>query len=456
MKHNYDEPTMQAAIDRACEETKKQYNPSSGTLMLDPELHYRSWPQEKPARLHLLKTALDHLPEPPPPVVDGKTPGQVCHESMYNTPEWKWLLAGDKAACESAASAVLAAFGNKPSQPTEIPWTEWHGGPCPLKNEEVAEWCYEFRKRPEEKVLPRLTATCRPSTLRWTHDGDFGDIIAYRVTKWREGFGPVDWKAESERWKEAAQSIREQINNQQTRAEKAEAELANWKEAAQVAKWQRDLIIDESTDKTGRILELEKLSTLRPISEAGAVPDGCVRVYGLWRRNKWVITMTCSQDTHCADIRLPESPKEANARAHAEFQAELEAVWNAPEVIRDGGEVLEEAEPVDLHAELKAAHAEGKVIEYNPDVPLGTWNVVHLPRWSEPVNQYRIKPTPETFTAHGKEWTPAVGNVVTLKSGSPKMTVTVLSVHKDNASVSWFNDGVVNSASFNVSTLIPA
>ena len=164
MKHNYDEPTMQAAIDRACEETKKQYNPSSGTLMLDPELHYRSWPQEKPARLHLLKSALDFLPEPPPPVVDGKTPGQVCHESMYNTPEWKWLLAGDKAACESAASAVLAAFGG-------------------------------------------------------------------------------EWK---------------------TRAEKAEAELADWKEAAQVAKWQRDLIIDESTDKTGRILELEKLSTLIP------------------------------------------------------------------------------------------------------------------------------------------------------------------------------------------------
>ena len=187
MKHNYDEPTMQAAIDRACEETKKQYNPSSGTLMLDPELHYRSWPQEKPARLHLLKSALDFLPEPPPPVVDGKTPGQVCHESMYSTPEWKWLLAGEpvvdgktKAACESAASAVLAAFGNKPAE---------------------------------------------------------------------------------------------------------------------------------------------------------------------------------------------------------------------------------------IHS---------------------------------------------TFTAHGKEWTPAVGNVVTLKSGSPKMTVTVLSVHKDNASVSWFNDGVVNSASFNVSTLIPA
>lgn len=382
MKHNYDEPTMQAAIDRACEETKKQYNPSSGTLMLDPELHYRSWPQEKPARLDLLKTALDHLPEPPPPVVDGKTPGQVCHESMYNTPEWKRLLAGDKAACESAASAVLAAFGNKPA---EIPWTEWHGGECPLKDEEVEEWGCELRDGRKHTNVGVNSAY-----WRWQHLSRHGDIIAYRVTKWKEGFGPVDWKA---------------------RAEKAEAELANWKEAAQVAKWQRDLIIDESTDKTGRILELEKLSTLRPISEAGDVPAGCVRVYGLWRRNKWVITMTCSQDTHCADIRLPESPKEANARAHAEFQAELEAVWNAPEVIRDGGEVLEEAEPVDLHAELKAAHA---------------------------------------------EWTPAVGDVVTLKSGGPKMTVHQLFPEEDRVICYYFKHGILETPTFATATLTKA
>jgi uncharacterized protein YodC (DUF2158 family) len=369
MKHNYDEPTMQAAIDRACEETKKQYNPSSGTLMLDPELHYRSWPQEKPARLDLLKTALDHLPEPPPPVVDGKTPGQVCHESMYNTPEWKWLLAGDKAACESAASAVLAAFGNKPA---EIPWTKWHGGGCPLKDEQVEEWGCELRDGRKHTNVGVNSAY-----WRWQHLSRHDDIIAYRVTKWKEGFGPVDWKA---------------------RAEKAEAELANWKEAAQVAKWQRDLIIDESTDKTGRILELEKLSTLRPISEAGEVPAGCVRYFFRILQCSFSIgTLEQGEDdTHFADILV--------------------------------------------------------LVESKIEAPT-TEEFIH-PGSFDPVAV--TKPIHSTFTAHGKEWTPAVGNVVTLKSGSPKMTVTVLSVHKDNASVSWFNDGVVNSASFNVSTLIPA
>lgn len=251
--------------------------------------------------------------------------------------------------------AVLAAFGNKPA---EIPWTEWHGGECPLKDEEVEEWGCELRDGRKHTNVGVNSAY-----WRWQHLSRHDDIIAYRVTKWKEGFGPVDWKA---------------------RAEKAEAELANWKEAAQVAKWQRDLIIDESTDKTGRILELEKLSTLRPIAEAGEVPDGCVRLTGgVASDGYWEMAQAeaSSFDTHFVDVLLPES------KAHA-----VEAV----------------------------------------------------------------KPTPSTFTAHGKEWTPAVGNVVTLKSGSPKMTVTVLSVHKDNASVSWFNDGVVNSASFNVSTLIPA
>jgi hypothetical protein len=63
-------------------------------------------------------------------------------------------------------------------KPDEIPWIEWHGGPCPLKDEEVEEWEYKFDsgvhiKEPCEK----------PSAYNWGMDGD--GILAYRVLKTR-------------------------------------------------------------------------------------------------------------------------------------------------------------------------------------------------------------------------------------------------------------------------------
>jgi uncharacterized protein YodC (DUF2158 family) len=261
MKHTFDETTMQAAIDAACEALGKgDFRPTAGLLDTVPGCH--DWKEETSARLHLLKSALDFLPEPPPPVVDGKTPGQVCHESMYNTPEWKWLLAGDKAACESAASAVLAAFG-KP-----------------------------------------------------------------------------------------------------------------------------------------------QLSTLRPISEAGDVPAGCVRYY-FTQHPGFFGTGAQSpspQDTHFADIRLPEAIEAAKKEKSYVVCARLDC----PE---------------------KITHYEGSCPECT------------------------VKPTPETFTAHGKEWTPAVGDVVTLKSDGPKMTV--LDPHPI-CYCSWFSNGEFYSNSFPASTLIPA
>lgn len=57
--------------------------------------------------------------------------------------------------------------------------------------------------------------------------------------------------------------------------------------------------------------------------------------------------------------------------------------------------------PADPYAELKAAHAAGRVIQQLTD---GVWyDFTTGPCWSEPPNEYRIKPT--TFTAHGKTWT---------------------------------------------------
>lgn len=376
MKHNYDEPTMQAAIDAALPHTLANVGNFVSTS-LDMTPLNGAWGIESHVRLHLLKTALDLLPEPPPPVVDGKTPGQVCHESMYNTPEWKWLLAGDKAACESAASAVLAAFGNKPA---EIPWTKWHGGGCPLKDEQVEEWGCELRDGRKHTNVGVNSAY-----WRWQHLSRHDDIIAYRVTKWKEGFGPVDWKA---------------------RAEKAEAELASATEIHHSL----ETIIGQKclpSQMARFVSELlnSKPSTLRPIAEAaGKVPAGCVRYYfesikGVgWPTQK-------EQDTHFTDIRLPE-PKSPNPHpiltlaqdqidATPAMQAAVDAVLN--ELIHEGGEM------------------------------------------------FQVTTAP---------WTPKVGDVVTLKSGGPKMTVGA--IHKDEAKVFGFKDNSLVHAFVPTATLTKA
>ena len=58
------------------------------------------------------------------------------------------------------------------------PWIEWHGGPCPLKDEEVEEWERQYRN----KTIGRGSY---PSEFEWVHRGWMNDIIAYRVLKWR-------------------------------------------------------------------------------------------------------------------------------------------------------------------------------------------------------------------------------------------------------------------------------
>lgn len=67
-------------------------------------------------------------------------------------------------------------------KPDEIPWIEWHGGPCPLRDEEVEKWEYRLR---DGSLIPS-NLDVKPSTLSWVHYKYGSDIIAYRVLKWRE------------------------------------------------------------------------------------------------------------------------------------------------------------------------------------------------------------------------------------------------------------------------------
>jgi hypothetical protein len=57
------------------------------------------------------------------------------------------------------------------------PWIEWHGGPCPLKDDEMEILEYQLADR------GRTSQDSKPSELRWPHVGSPGDIIAYRVLK---------------------------------------------------------------------------------------------------------------------------------------------------------------------------------------------------------------------------------------------------------------------------------
>lgn len=145
------------------------------------------------------------------------------------------------------------------------------------------------------------------------------------------------------------------------------------------------------------------LSRLRPLAEAGPVPEGVNRIYAFFDAGVWWMQHRKSGCTHFADILPPALAREAS----------------------------QEADP---YAELKAAHAAGKVIQYTDDNTYnGRWQDCPRPQWVKEsehnINpRYRVKPErePETFEHEGKTWEPAVGDVVRLKSGGPEMVVSRL------------------------------
>lgn len=350
MKHNHTDEEIQAAVDGACKEIHAKHRLDIGSnLVLDTNAMPGAWESEKHPRLHLLKSALDKLPEPPPPTADGKTPGEVYQDAFHmQNPEafttWRGTNSHRQGQIEQASQAVLTAFGHgsakellqarlcaesfrecaeikfgpmpfprkfpweaaaredqPASQPAEIPWIAWHGGETsPLRDEEVEEWELKYR-------LGSTAAFKFPPTMAfgWKHHNHQDDIIAYRVTKWHEGYGPaaVAWKAKCEFWNQRCLEKEKDILLQQDRTEKAEAELARKNEM-----WENQMIVIRRLQLQVEELEAKsQLSTLRPITEAGEVPAGAVRVTGYWNVDRWILgNISYSSDTHFADILLPE------------------------------------------------------------------------------------------------------------------------------------------------------
>lgn len=201
----------------------------------------------------------------------------------------------------------------------------------------------------------------------------------------------------------------------------------------------------------------------------------------------------------------------------------LDWTTEAPFRLAIAEDFLEELEP-DPYAELKKAHAEGKVIQSRQrQYGIGSrmwseWSDEPCPDWSLSNDvEWRIKPEPETFEAHGKTWTrhkagdampcdgeamvevvlghaypgkigpaklrfwdtrpsilyqitgwrfadeqptpeapawtPAVGDVVQLKSGGPKMTVSLLK--ETLCKCQWFRGDEADLETFEIATLQP-
>lgn len=186
-------------------------------------------------------------------------------------------------------------------------------------------------------------------------------------------------------WQRAAQSVVEAIRGKQhAEIEKLKAELTQTKKHLVDANRgaQRNAYINQSlaTKLNEALKRAEKteadsvprpsLSRLRPLTEAGPVPDGAVRFTGyLDMPDVWVIGSNCSmgEDTHFADIILPTSEAEQKA---------------------------------DPYAELKAAHAARKVIQTK--WTNHGWKDNPSPDWTLPPDRYRIKPEPETNEASAR------------------------------------------------------
>ena len=60
----YDDTTLQAVMDDACQETHTKHPEVGGTILLASDFNTVAWPAEKPARLALARGLLARPPKP--------------------------------------------------------------------------------------------------------------------------------------------------------------------------------------------------------------------------------------------------------------------------------------------------------------------------------------------------------------------------------------------------------
>ena len=99
--------------DAAHTELKKT-QATSDALWVQRATSGQIWDNDEPARQAFAQSVKDEvLADITPPVVDGKTPGQVAYAAFKMSPALAWEDSSYQAGFNRAASAVLAAFGGQ-------------------------------------------------------------------------------------------------------------------------------------------------------------------------------------------------------------------------------------------------------------------------------------------------------------------------------------------------------
>lgn len=169
--------------------------------------------------------------------------------------------------------------------------------------------------------------------------------------------------------------------------------------------------------------EVLSLPQLRPLSEAGPVPEGCQRYY-------FISTLSTGGrvkiqgDTHFADIRLPvpaEKPEPETFEAHGK-------TWTRHTP----------GDPMPCDGGWKVYILTSKVGESKTPYKafIYAWTVKDSDWWGEIIG-WRYADEPSVTLP---EWTPQAGDVVRLKSGGPLMTVARLAEDDPSAVLcEWFD-----------------
>lgn len=361
MKH--DDTTLQAAIDAAMIEIGNTHFRTNLNLIKDSTY----WGAEPSSRLALAKAFLVKLPEPQPILADdGRSLGLIAHKS-YLDAGGVGLVEKWEAAAQAVASVVLdqairrmAAVSH--SEITNAYWQEGdgyenirarlitaaRGEKRPLMTKNIpGDKCPLCGAEEVESNSPNTVYACgssdydgRPETF---HPGDKCEARIVGINGLTEAEeaqtasvaglskpDSADWKARAEKAEAALAESEKQFQAKVTelletlgRAEKAEKEVELLKKVPlrQMVQ-QREREVDhwcdlhavtynraEKAEAELAAIKSSQIGILRPLAEAGPVPDGCVRMLGNNKTDgKWTLaTWEDEYDTHFADIRIPST-----------------------------------------------------------------------------------------------------------------------------------------------------
>jgi len=361
MKHDYTNETIQAAIDAACASdnvVKELYTSKTGGW----------WSCQADSRLNLARELLERLPEP---TFGGNLEAAIARMEAVDHAELRNKHTNSRTISEGveAVRARLIAAAAREGQSKAVDWK--------AKYEEAQaklDYVHNMGLR-----FGIMTSSDKPEPYLshyWMEDSDHERMFR----EWSESIGWQQWQARAEKAEAELADAKEEVSNRQaallaasTMIDELKAKSDRWFNQSKAENEKYLKAVEEI-----RLIQQSAPPQLRPIAEATEpVPEGCVRFTGKLYNNEQILSdMPLADDTHFADIRLT-SPAASQDSQPAE---------------------------VDPYAELKKAHAEGRVIQWHNGHMWHDLPHSENPLWIHPAKDYRIKPAPETFEAHGKVW----------------------------------------------------